>query len=146
MRASTSRRPRPRRMGRLAERCHPVLRSPHRLWTLCSCLALLGAVVGLSACSGDAANSEGARLFREDCALCHGPEGGGKSGVASSLVGNPTVRELSDGELVELIVEGLPASHPRNDSGVPMPPKGGHPELTEEQIGRIVGYLRELQP
>lgn len=100
----------------------------------------------LGACGGDAAGRDGAELFRDNCTLCHGSGARGKSGVAASLIGNPTFRELSDRELVELIVQGIPSSHPRNDTGVPMPPKGGHPELTEEQIGAIVGHLRGLQP
>ena len=146
-------RARPARPARLPRPVHrPVasLRPVHRnllpFLTLCSCLVLLGAALGLAACGGGAEDLEGAQLFRQDCALCHGPEGRGKSGVASSLVGHATVQELSDEELTQLIAEGLPSSDPRNDSGVPMPPKGGNPDLTEEQIGRIVAYLRQLQP
>lgn len=76
--------------------------------------------------------------------MCHGPEAEGKSGVAASLVGNPTLAELSDAELADLIRNGLTATNPRNDTGVPMPPRGSSPKLSDEEISKVVAYLRSL--
>jgi len=87
---------------------------------------------------------EGRELFRQSCALCHGLDAEGKSGVAASLVGNPTLAESSDAELAELIRGGLQATDPRNDTGVPMPPRGSRPKLTDDQISKVIAYLRSL--
>ena len=35
-------------------------------------------------------------------------------------------------------------SHPDNTSGVEMPPKGGNPGLTDEQLTDIIAYIRTL--
>ena len=55
------------------------------------------------------------------------------------------LREKSDEEMVEFIKVGRPSGDPLNTTGVDMPPKGGNPALTDEQILDIIAYVRTLQ-
>ena len=45
----------------------------------------------------------------------------------------------------QFLIEGRPATHPDNSRGVDMPPKGGNPALTNENLQQIVVYLRSIQ-
>ena len=55
------------------------------------------------------------------------------------------VKGLSDQELLAFIKKGRPTSDPANTTGVDMPPKGGNPSLTDQQILDIIAYIRSLQ-
>jgi mono/diheme cytochrome c family protein len=75
---------------------------------------------------------EGARLYAENCAVCHGPKGEGR--VGATLAKNwPSIRP--DITVHNIIANGIAQS--------PMPAwsqaKGG--PLTEEQIGALTGFL-----
>ena len=43
------------------------------------------------------------------------------------------------------IKTGRPASDPANTTGVDMPPKGGNPAMTDQQIMDVIAYMRSLQ-
>lgn len=100
-----------------------------------------------SGCSGGGTETTadaGARLYRQNCALCHGARGEGKPSMGAALQGNEFVQSKSDDELVQFLIEGRPADHPLNDKGIAMPSKGGNPRLTDEDLAQIVAYMREL--
>lgn len=83
----------------------------------------------------------GARLYRQNCAVCHGPEGRGDGPAAPSLVPRPADLTVhapmhTDGELFWWITNGLP--------GTAMPAFRGR--LTEEERWHIVNFLRSLTP
>jgi disulfide bond formation protein DsbB len=79
------------------------------------------------------------------CVACHGPSGEGIEGLGKPFTTSAILREKSDDEMVEFIKVGRPAGDPLNTTGVDMPPKGGNPALTEEQIVDIIAYVRTLQ-
>lgn len=112
-------------------------------------MALLAvSTLPLFAC-GDGGNSSaeaapGQRLFVANCALCHGQNAEGKAMLGKGLQANEFVRNLSDQELVEFLKAGRRADHPLNERGVDMPPKGGNPGLSDEDLQLIVVYLRSL--
>lgn len=114
-------------------------------WTgLLVYLGLCLGVVGWG-CGGEGPDArEGRKLFRSNCAQCHGTDARGKSGVAAGLVGNPTLASSTDEQLMELIRGGLRATDPRNGTGIPMPPRGSHRDLTDGEIAKVVSYLRSL--
>jgi disulfide bond formation protein DsbB len=76
--------------------------------------------------------------------LCHGADGEGKARLGKALQANSFVDSLSDEELVVFLKEGRPSWDPANERGVDMPPKGGNPALTDENLMQIVTYLRTL--
>jgi disulfide bond formation protein DsbB/cytochrome c5 len=84
----------------------------------------------------------GARLYGEACAACHGPAGEGVPNLGSALADAPLLETGADTELLEFIRRGRPADDPANQTGRAMPPSGGRPDLTDEEILEIIHYLR----
>lgn len=103
-----------------------------------------GGSAGASAESGELVAAGRAR-FQRTCATCHGPEAEGVPNLGKNLHDNEFVGSLSDAELVEFLKVGRPAWDPANTQGVDMPPKGGDPTLTEEDMRNIVAYLRTIE-
>lgn len=92
---------------------------------------------------GDAA--QGKRLFAASCSACHGPAGEGVQGLGKDMTRSEFIAGLSDAELMEFIRTGRETSDPLNTTGVAMPPMGGNPALTDEQLMHIIAYMRSLQ-
>ena len=86
----------------------------------------------------------GKDLYVRTCAICHGPEGQGVPALGKDLRGNGFVKGLGDEELVFFLVAGRPANHPLNARG--MPPRGGNPSLSDDELGLIGDYLRSIAP
>ena len=111
-------------------------------------LAGLGVSVGCGCGGSSEGGSEiarGEKLFRQTCSTCHGMNGEGINRLGKALVGNEFVALNSDGALVEFLIEGRAATHPDNTQGVDMPPRGGNPNLTDEDLAAIVAYTRTLK-
>lgn len=92
--------------------------------------------------AGDPAAGE--RLYMQSCSACHGPDAQGVPSLGRSMVGTEFFTNNSDQEILEFVKQGRPATHPDNEAGVDMPPKGGNPALTDAQILDIIAYLRSL--
>ncbi|MBN2366843.1 MAG: cytochrome c [Calditrichaeota bacterium] len=92
---------------------------------------------------GDA--EAGKSLYVQNCSVCHGENGLGVKGLGKDLVHSEYVDSLSDAELLKYVNEGRTVDDPRNTTGIPMPPKGGNPALTDQQIMHIIAYMRLLQ-
>jgi len=73
---------------------------------------------------------DGQRLFRANCAICHGPEGNAVPGV--ELGRGKFRRASSDDDLKNIIIKGI--------DGTAMPPHN----LTEFQAGTVVAYLHSM--
>jgi disulfide bond formation protein DsbB len=117
---------------------------------------LLVLAVGLSACGGSsepeqvaAPTSQGDAAKGQEkftaCSACHGPEGAGVPGLGKDMTQSEFIAGKTDDELVEFIKAGRPASDSLNTTGVDMPPKGGNPALSDEDLYDIVAYIRSLQ-
>lgn len=87
----------------------------------------------------------GRQLFTSTCTGCHGAMGQGVPHLGKDLQTSKFVAGLSDSQLVDFISQGRPTSDPLNTTHVAMPPKGGNPALSSQDITDIVAYLRELQ-
>ena len=88
---------------------------------------------------------EGMKIFLQSCAACHGQDARGITGLGKDLVDGDFVRHVEDEALIAFIERGRPATDSLNTTGVPMPPKGGNPTLTRQDITDVVAYLRSLQ-
>ncbi len=86
----------------------------------------------------------GEAKYNEVCIACHGPAGAGVEGLGKPFTTSDFVPSQTDDELLAFIKTGRPISHPDNTTGVDMPPKGGNPALTDEQIIDIIAYIRAL--
>lgn len=91
---------------------------------------------------GDAAN--GGKVFATACVACHGPEGKGVTGLGKDLTTSEWVAQQSDEQLVEFIKKGRDAGDALNTTGVAMPPKGGNPAMSEQEIADIVAFVRSI--
>ena len=92
---------------------------------------------------GDAAN--GATKYASTCVSCHGPDAKGLPNLGKDLTNSEFMKSTADLDLVTFISTGRPVSDPANTTGVDMPPKGGNPALSEQDIKDIISYLRSLQ-
>jgi mono/diheme cytochrome c family protein len=93
----------------------------------------------------DANPADGARIYRGggsgiSCASCHGDKGDGRGPMSHMFDPRPrnfqcasTVNGIPDGQLFWIIRFGSP--------GTSMPP---HPKLADEQVWKVVAYLRQL--
>ena len=132
---------------------------------------LLVLVIGLAACggSGSASGSSGQaeaapaqveavptpapggdpaagqEIFTSTCATCHGPAGEGVPGLGKDMTTSEFIAGKTDAELVEFIKVGRDPSDPLNTTGVAMPPKGGNPALSNEDLLDVAAYIRSLQ-
>ena len=84
-------------------------------------------------------------LFVTSCAACHGQGAQGMEGLGLPLTTSGFVRGKSDKELINFIKMGRPSWDENNTTGIDMPPKGGNPAITDEQLQSIIEYIRALQ-
>ena len=123
-------------------------------------IALVALVVGVvalflptgggSGSGGDAARgggggdvAKGQELYNSSCASCHGTDGKNPT-VGKDLIASPFVKDTGDTQLVDFIMVGRDTSDPANTTGVAMPPKGGNPSLSDDDLKEIVAYLKSI--
>lgn len=98
------------------------------------CFALLSPCTVCRAQSGPA--DAGAGTFKGKCAMCHGPDGSGKTTMGEKLkirdLRSADVQSQSDSALSQVVTKGKEK----------MPSYDG--KLTKEQIDQVVAYIREL--
>lgn len=101
--------------------------------------------------AGDAAAmvgdpAAGETIYQVSCVACHGPDARGVEGLGKSLHPEDSdfISDRTDAELVEYIKVGRRIDDPLNTTGIDMPPKGGNPAMTEQQMYDIVAYMRTL--
>lgn len=91
---------------------------------------------------GDAAH--GKDVYGILCIACHGPEAQGVQGLGKNLVTSEFIGQQTDAQMVEFIKKGREAGDPLNTTGIAMPPKGGNPALSDQEIADIVAFLRSI--
>ncbi len=89
--------------------------------------------------------AKGKELFQENCTTCHGMQGQGVPHLGADLETNKFIAHSSDAQVVTFIEEGRSANDPLNTMHVAMPPKGGDPAVTTQDIYDIVAFLRQIQ-
>lgn len=79
------------------------------------------------------------------CAGCHGPDGQGIPNLGKDLHANAFLADMTDDQAVAFLKVGRPSSDPLNTTGVAMPPKGGNPAFSDDDLYDIVAYVRTLK-
>ena len=99
---------------------------------LCFVMLVLSTAVWGQSAPGDA----GAATFKSKCAMCHGPDGSGKTTMGEKFkirdLRSPDVQGQSDSALSQIVTKGKEK----------MPSYDG--KLSKEQIDQVVAYIREL--
>ena len=90
----------------------------------------------------EAAVAHGEMVFQSTCSACHGFNARGIPGLGKDLVESEFIDSLDEQGFVDFVTEGRPADHPDNTTGVAMPPLGGNPSLTEEDLSAVYQWLR----
>lgn len=90
--------------------------------------------------------AHGENIFQTTCSACHGFSAQGVPGLGPAMIDNPFVNGQSNEGLQQFIINGRPADHPDNETGIPMPARGGNMSLTDADIMDIVFYIRSLNP
>lgn len=131
------------------------LQDPRRLPELPAPKMILAAapaapsVDAVAAAGGDAELAgyiaSGDRLFHSVCIACHGKGGIGIPGNGKPLHHNEFIRSLDDDALLAFVKQGRGPTDPKNTTGIQMPPKGGNPALSDDDILDVIAYLRTLQ-
>lgn len=85
---------------------------------------------------------QGGKLYREACAACHGIDAKGVADLGNPLAGSAYVTGKTDAELLAMIRAGRDKSSPENTTGLVMPPSGGRPDLSDEDLLAIIAYIR----
>lgn len=89
--------------------------------------------------------ARGRDMFLGTCASCHGRLGLGVEGLGGPVVGSAYLAGLDDTEAVNFLSQGWPASVHGSEIQVDMPPRGGNPDLGDDDLRDIVSYLRTLE-
>ena len=112
--------------------------SPSRRLAIAGVVLVVAAGLGLAGCDLLSGGSEGARLWKQRCAKCHGVGGDGNT---PQYMGNYKADLLDDswyhggepGSWAVVIREGVFGSMPPN------------PDLSREQVNALVAHLRQLR-
>ncbi len=95
--------------------------------------------------NGETTSDDGQMVYTAICSACHGMDARGIENLGKDLIDSEFVDGLSDDELLTFIKLGRPIWDAENTTGIDMPPKGGNPALTDDQILAVIAYIRTLE-
>ncbi|MCL4238171.1 MAG: PQQ-dependent sugar dehydrogenase [Anaerolineae bacterium] len=89
---------------------------------------------------------EGRTIYQGNCFSCHNVGAAGVTGhrIGRGLSENTFVREHTDDELLQFIKDGRAETDPDNTTGYEMPARGGNPNLTDDDLLKVIAYVREV--
>jgi len=79
--------------------------------------------------------------YQRICAACHGFDGSGVGRLGTPLAG-AEILGLADADLVALIRKGRLPYDRHSKTGMLMPPRGGDPRFSDDDLADIVAYIR----
>ncbi|HCT44102.1 MAG: hypothetical protein CMJ35_13785 [Phycisphaerae bacterium] len=90
------------------------------------------------------ARAKGKAIFKKTCVACHGENGEGIEGLGKDWTTSDFIANSSDDELVEFLKVGRTIDDPMSAGEAAMPPKGGDPTLTDDDLRNVVAFMRTL--
>lgn len=106
------------------------------------CFSFAAAILFQTPAYGGGNPKEGKKTYDDICSSCHGEDG------TTEVPGIPLFAEgerfgKTDAQLANSIKNGV--NNPDNPSGMSMPPYGGGPRLSDNEIADVVSYIRTLK-
>jgi cytochrome c553 len=83
---------------------------------------------------------DGATIFRERCATCHGKQGTGKRSAKGPSLVSERVKSMSDASIGDLVASRANGEMERKSAHTSMKKR-----LTSGEITAVVAHIRELQ-
>jgi len=108
----------------------PAMSTANRAWL--TAMLLTATSTALAAVSGES-------VYQGTCIACHGAGGEGALPGVPDLTDSNGSLGKSDDELKRNIVNGFRSP----GSPLTMPPRGGDPSLSDEDIDAVIRYMRE---
>jgi len=96
------------------------------------CLLILFPVYSVYALTGQA-------IYKQTCVACHGANGQGTVPGAANFTDEKGVLSKSDSVLLAHIINGFQSP----GSPMAMPPRGGNPKLTDDDLKQTLAYIRQ---
>lgn len=91
------------------------------------------------------AKAKGKAIFKKTCVACHGENGKGIENLGKDWTVSAFIANSSDDELVEFLKVGRTLDDPMSAGKAIMPPKGGDPTLSDDDLHNVVKFMRTLQ-
>ena len=88
--------------------------------------------------------AKGKAIYNKTCIACHGEGGEGIEGLGKDWTHSTFIASHTDDELVAFLKVGRPLDDPLSDGIAIMPPKGGDPSLTDEDLRNVVAFMRTI--
>jgi cytochrome c oxidase subunit 3 len=98
------------------------------------------AAAAAAALTGDA--ERGRAVWAGTCRSCHGEHGEGIPGQGKDIRGSTFIAQRSDAQLLAFLKVGRMPFDPMNTTGIQMPPKGGNPLLSDQDLLDAIALLR----
>ena len=123
---------------------------------LSTMVVALSIALGAAGCGSDSAAvtttavagtplAHGQQLAGQSCSSCHGQDFEGVKSLGPALTDNDFIQDHTDDEIIDFIKEGRSKDDPDSETGIAMPPYGGNPRLTDDDLADIVLFLRTLK-
>lgn len=81
----------------------------------------------------------GEAIYKQTCVTCHGANGQGVVPGAANFTDKKGVLSKSDSVLLAHIIKGYQSP----GSPMAMPPRGGNPKLTDDDLKKALAYIRQ---
>lgn len=88
--------------------------------------------------------ARGQMVFLGTCSSCHGNNGRGLPNLGADLIESRFIDEHDDKELLNYVKVGRQPWDPESVMKLQMPPRGGNPTLTDDDLRDTVAYLRQM--
>ena len=88
--------------------------------------------------------AKGKAVYAGTCVACHGEGGKGIENLGKDWTTSKFIASKTDDELLAFIRAGRPIDDPLSAGKAAMPPSGGNPKLTDEDLRNVIAYMRTI--
>lgn len=109
---------------KLTKRCSDAL--------IASCLIFTSGLINAEEMTAE-------QIYLQNCTVCHGDDGSGNMPGVPDLADSKTLMTEKKSIILEKMKSGI-----QSPGNLSMPPRGGNPKLTDEQLLSVLNYMRQI--